>query len=222
MKKTISILGIVVAIALVLCSCSTTANTVASTTLAAATSAAVSPTSAATATPQPTVEATAEPTATPTAEPTAAPTVAPTADESKPMTIVNILPDGFEPSEDESTDTLKVYRDAAAYIELGVEATTDQTSAPKDFLKSILASLPKEKNVSGYKFTSSKEEGFASYPMYTIKWTTGANEDSYINEAHFILTDDYIYRVQYSMNANFTDDENPKMAAFFKSIDLKD
>jgi len=131
------------------------------------------------------------------------------------------IPDGFTKNADKSTGTMSVYYSGIATIILGYQATTDDTSTPDSFLKSILASLPKEKDVE-FKLVSSAAANFGSYPEYIIKWTTGSNEDTYAYEAHFILTDGFIYRIEYGVSSDSAADESSRMDAFFKSAALAD
>lgn len=156
----------------------------------------------------------------PSSDATAAPTAAP--EGPKPMKISCLTPDGFTKNADKSTSTMSYYSSDIAYMTLSYEATAGDTGTPDKFLSTMLARLPKEPGVSGFKLVSNDAATFGSYPGYIIKWTTGANEDTYNHEAHFILTDGYFYRIEFAVSANSAQDEAPMMQAFFGTVTLMD
>jgi hypothetical protein len=143
-------------------------------------------------------------------------------DVPKPMKIECAVPDGFELSEDDSSDVASVYLSDVATIQYGYEETTDETFTPDGFRTEILGRLPEEAEEGSFQLISCDEAAFESYPGFVIKWTTGANEDTVAHEAHFILTDGFIYRVEYAVSADSADAEAARMKAFFDSVHLKD
>jgi hypothetical protein len=137
------------------------------------------------------------------------------------MTVVCTVPQGFELSEEESTGAMNVYLSDVARIQYGYEPDLDG-STPDEIKGAILEKLPDETDADTFQLDSATEETFGSYPGFVIKWTTGENEDALVHEAHFILTDGYVYRVEYAVSADSAEAQASKIEAFFNSVQLTD
>lgn len=143
----------------------------------------------------------------------------------KPMKVDCAVPDGFLPSEEDSSDILSVYLSDVAVIRFGWEESDEETATPEGFREAILQRLPEEAEdeeaeEESFHLISCEEAAFESYPGFVIRWTTGANEDTAAHKAHFILTDNFIYRVEYAVSADSESQEEARMKAFFDSVKL--